>query len=356
MPQRTIGPTLAFDKRRQRFAADGKRAALLDSRCVCRFLITKGRLKLNKRDMMLGLGKSALPAGYVPAAFFLHFDAAHHRGQAAVDRHLEYFRHTGMDFVKIQYENPFPAHPEIQKPRDWARMPVHGVDFHAAPLDVIEGIAKAAKKDAVVVVTLYSALMMAHQATSRDIVTRHLEEDPESTAKGLDAINESLLLFVREAVRRGVDGFYASTQGGEAGRFTDPSVFSRYIKPRDLALMKEIDRIGAFNILHVCDYHGIYGDLTPYLDYPGRVVNCGTRLQSGAITPRQIADLFKRPFMGGMDRHGIIVNGSAEEIRREVRRVISEAPPRFLLGADCTVPSDISWDNIKAAIDTAHGA
>jgi uroporphyrinogen decarboxylase len=311
---------------------------------------------MNKRDRMLGLAEGSRPVGYVPAAFFLHFDAEHHRGQAAVDRHLEYFRHTGMDFVKIQFENPFPPVPEITQPRDWARMKVHGLDFHAGMLDVIEGLVKAAKKEALVLVTLYSALMLAHQAAGRDVVTRHLEEDPEATVKGLDAINESLLLFVREAARRGVDGFYASTQGGEAGRFSDPSIFSRYIKPRDLALMGEIDRICPFNILHVCDYHGAYRDLTPYLDYPGRVVNCGTHLKGQRLTPRQVAALFKRPFMGGMDRHGVIVTGPVEEIRREVRQVLADAPAQFVLGADCTVPSEISWDNIAAAIEAAHGA
>jgi len=52
----------------------------------------------------------------------------------------------------------------------------------------------------------------------------------------------------------GVDGFYASTQGGEAGTFRDPRLFGRYVTPYDLRLMKEIDETCRFNILHVCDY------------------------------------------------------------------------------------------------------
>jgi uroporphyrinogen decarboxylase len=311
---------------------------------------------MDKRQIMLSLAEGKRPAGYVPAAFFLHFGADCHRGQPAVDKHLEYFHATGMDFVKIQYENPFPPMPEIKKPKDWAKMPVRGVDSYADPLEVVSGIVKAVKKEALVIITLYSALMLAHQATSREMVTRHLEEDPESTAKGLTAITESLLLFVRECVKRGIDGFYASTQGGEADRFSDPSIFPRFIKPRDLTLMGEVSRTCPFNILHVCDYHGLYEDLAPYRDYPGHVVNCGTHLKAGRIAPRDIAALFGRPFMGGMDRHGVIVSGSADEIRREVRAVVADAPAQFALGADCTVPSDIPWENIKAAIDAAHSA
>jgi uroporphyrinogen decarboxylase len=147
-----------------------------------------------------------------------------------------------------------------------------------------------------------------------------------------------------------------STQGGEAGRFGEPSVFSTYIKPSDLLVMNEIQRTFPFNILHVCDYHAPYDDLAPYRDYPGHIVNCGTRLRSGSLAPKQIASLFGRPYMGGMDRHGILVTGTREQIRAEARSVCSEAPALFALGADCTVPSDIPWDNLKAAIDAAHGA
>ena len=35
--------------------------------------------------------------------------------------------------------------------------------------------------------------------------------------------------------------------------------------------------------------------------------------------------------------------------------VLRQAPDRFVLGADCTVPGDIDWDNLRTAIDTAHG-
>jgi uroporphyrinogen decarboxylase len=196
--------------------------------------------------------------------------------------------------------------------------------------------------------------MHAGHAVGRDLLTAHLDEDPAATAAGLERIAQSILIFVRACVKAGVDGFYMSTQGGEAGRFKDPGVFARAIRPSDLQVMSEIQRTCAFSILHVCDYHGEYAELSPYTDYPGQLVNCGTRLSGRTIEPAEIARLFNRPFLGGMDRHGLIVNGSADDIRREVKRVIEKAPPLFVLGADCTVPSDLPLGNLKAAIDTAH--
>jgi uroporphyrinogen decarboxylase len=59
--------------------------------------------------------------------------------------------------------------------------------------------------------------------------------------------------------------------------------------------------------------------------------------------------------MGGLDRHGAIASGSEEEIRATVQDVLHDAPERYILGADCTLPGDIDWDNIRTAIATAHG-
>ena len=63
--------------------------------------------------------------------------------------------------------------------------------------------------------------------------------------------------------------------------------------------------------------------------------------------------MFRRPFMGGMERKGALATGSVEEVRQAAQEALKDAPERFILGADCTVPN-ASWDNLKAAIETAH--
>ena len=64
--------------------------------------------------------------------------------------------------------------------------------------------------------------------------------------------------------------------------------------------------------------------------------------------------MFQRPFMGGMDRKGIIATGNDAQIKARVLEILKEAPDKFILGADCTLPDDVNWDNIKTAISTAH--
>ena len=308
----------------------------------------------NKRDAVLALLETGARQDYIPAAFFIHFDKAFHFGPPAVQKHLEYFRYTGMDFVKIQYERTFPPIPDIRRPEDWRNMPSYKLDFYQPELEAVQGLVKAAKKEALVLVTLYSPFMCAGHTTSRPLLTSHLEENPEAVRKGFEAITASLMLFVRECIRLGVDGFYASTQGGEAGRFRDARVFAEHVKPFDLVLMNEMSRSCAFNILHVCDYSAPYADFSPFVDYPGHVVNCNPQVTTGKLAWKDIARMFKRPCMGGLDRHGVIASGTGQEIGTEVTRALDEASRPFVLGADCTLPADVKWDNIRAAISAAH--
>ncbi len=311
---------------------------------------------MNKRDAVLSLLDASKPPSYVPAAFFLHFDPACHFGRAAVDKHLDYFRATGMDFVKIQYEGKFPPLAAIRRPEEWTKMPVYGPGFFAPQLEVVKGIVEAVRREALVIVTLYSPFMCAGHAVGEERVLQHLREDPVPVLNGLEIITESLMVFVRGCVALGVDGFYHSTQGGEKHRLADWAVFDRFVRPFDLAVMREAERSCAFNILHVCDFLGEYDDLARFADYPGQVVSCPLTVGGRSLELAEAARLFGRPVMGGLDRLGVIATGSGAQIRSAVEDVLRRAPDRFILGADCTVPAETPWANLRTAIDAAHAS
>lgn len=307
---------------------------------------------MNKRDTLLSLIHDPTPPEHIPAAFFMHFDQAYHSGQAAIDKHLEFFRATGMDFVKIQYEQPLPS-AVVRQASDWAQAPAYPESFFEPTVRVVEGLVKAAKNEALVVLTLYSPFMWARHIAGEADFAQHLQENPEAVKKGLEIVTENVLNLIRACKRVGVDGFYASTQGGEAFRFPGMDIFQKYIKPTDLAVWEEI-KTCTFNILHICDYEGSYDDLTPFLDYPGHVVNASLKVGQRTLTPKEVSQMFKRPFMGGLERKKVIATGSAEEIRQAAQDVLDQAPERFILAADCTVPSETPLENLKTAVETAH--
>ena len=309
---------------------------------------------MSKRDNILDLVLNGENLGYVPAAFFLHFPEDFREGQAAADKHMEYYKYTGMDFLKIQFERPFPKLDSIKNPDDWADMPFYDRDYYEGQIEAVAELVEAADGQVLTVVTLYSAFMCSVNTTGADLVTRHLMEDPEAYCKGLEIITESLLVFVNACIDAGVDGFYASTQGREDFRFKDKGLFDDCIKPYDLLMWEKIDANCDFNILHVCDYNGKYSDLSPFAEYPGDLVNAPLDLTTGPISAEEVNSIFDRPFMGGLDRYGTIASGPDEAIREMVYDTLDANPQISILGADCTLPPDINWDNIKTAIDAAH--
>jgi uroporphyrinogen decarboxylase len=243
----------------------------------------------------------------------------------------------------------------MHRPGDWARAPRWTLDDFAPMLAVVDGLVKALHHEALVIVTLYSPFMWASHLADSESLRAQLAEQPEAVVRGLEILTENVITFAHGCQRLGVDGFYVSTQGGEAFRFGGTEIFETYIRPTDLAVW---DAIGGslFNILHVCDYHGPYADLTPFRRYPGRVVSTSLALESRTLTAREVEAQFGRPVMGGLERKGVLATGPAEAIRAAVTEALADRPEGFILAADCTVPSDTPWDHLKLAVDLAHAA
>jgi hypothetical protein len=50
--------------------------------------------------------------------------------------------------------------------------------------------------------------------------------------------------------------------------------------------------------------------VSPFLDYPGHVVNCSLEVGGKRMTPREASALFGRLFMGGLERKGVLAAGA----------------------------------------------
>ena len=229
-------------------------------------------------------------------------------------------------------------------------VPLYSSNFFDEPVRVVEGLVKAIQREAMVIMTVYSPFMQAAHLADAGVLEGHFKQNPEAVAKGLATMTENVLNLLRGCKRAGADGFYVSTQGGETLRFPGTDIFQHYIKPSDLTVWNEIQDC-AFNILHVCDYWGSSSDLTLHLDYPVHVVNASLHVGDAVLSPTDVSKMFGRPFMGGMERKGILATGSAAEIQRATNDILAQASERFILGADCTVPSETPWENLKTAIE-----
>jgi uroporphyrinogen decarboxylase len=287
----------------------------------------------------------------VPASFWFHFPSDRAQGQAAVDAHLDFYQRSGVDFLKVMNEHPYQPGVEIQTSADWRRLrpaPL-SAPFFQNQLDELRRVLDLVGDECLVITTMRNPLQANGRDTAGKLATAHLKSDPESVSQGFSAIAESLARYACACLEAGAAGIYYSAKGGEVtGRFTEDE-FLTYVKPHDLTILSAIADKGEFNLLHIC---GERIRLPLYADYPSHAVNWA--VTKNAIGIAEGRALFGRPVVGGMDNRGVVVTGSPDEIHAEVRRVIASAPDRgFLLGADCTYPSDIDVGRLRIAVDAA---
>jgi len=309
--------------------------------------------KKSKRDLMEDVLQSGSSSSYIPAGFFMHFNK---KGDEAVKAHLDYFRATQMDFVKIQFDGmSLPLNEQIKTAKDWYKQPIMPASFFEPILNVIKNMVKETKSEAMVIQTLYSPYQMAKQAVPWELLVKHVKEDPEAVCRGMENVTLSILNFVQAAAKLGVDGFYTCAQGGETNRVADYQLFNRTIKNFDMLLYKEVAQLVPYNILHICDYDGEYeGFESRFQDYPGQIVNVPLKADGKDLSLSKAAQIFQRPVMGGLDRHGAISKGTVDQVKKATLEVLKDAPAQLILSANCTVASNTPIENLRAAIQTAH--
>ena len=309
----------------------------------------------SKRERILQVLDQSRPNEYVPAAFFLHFD--NKLGHKAVEDHRNFYRATGMDFVKVFYEIVVPRI-EIKSGSDWEKVPVYGEDFFAPQVAVIEDLANEFKGEAFILPTVYSPLALAQQTLGPGIDLKKLaEQNPAAFGKAVKNLALSIENYLRSARKHGADGFYVSSQGGD-GNSLPLKLWNEHVRQWDKYVSEVADEIGEVNILHICDYGASFKNaeaLYAFADYPASIINVPLNFSDGTtLNLKEAQQRFRRPIFGGLERLGIIATGTVEEAKAQVDKVLENAPANFILGADCTVPGETDWDKLRAIIDYAH--
>ena len=291
------------------------------------------------------------PVDRVPAGFWFHFPSEMAQGPESVRAHLDYYQASNVDFLKVMNEHPYEPNVPVRSAADWRALRPAPIEapFYQRQLDEVRAIVEALDGECLSIVTVFGPYSSGNHASGR-MVTDHLREDPESVSQGLAAIAESLTEFALACLDAGASGIYYSAQGGEDDRFTEDQ-FCQYIRPHDLAVLGAIRDRGEFNVLHVCG-NGIRLDL--YEEYPSHAANWAATKDN--LSLREGRELFGRTILGGLDDRGVIVDGSTDQIRSAVHAVIDDFGSRgLIIGADCTVPTDIDVGNIRAAVEATYG-
>ncbi len=315
---------------------------------------------MNKKELVRSvLSGQAVPRP--PASFWYHFPRHQHSGAAAIAAHLDFYRETNVDFLKVMNEHLYRDESPPATASDWrhVRPAPLSAPFYQALLNELKHISDAVGDETMILVTIHGVFASAFHATQSpeetfshaNPVTAHLRENPQAVMSGLDAISDSLAELSLACLAAGADGIYYAALGGEDYRFTEEE-FLQYIKPFDLKILNAIQPHGEFNILHVCKDRV---RMPLYADYPSHVVNWSVHEQNPDLLTGRT--LFKRPILGGMDYRGVIVDGPVEAIQTQVHEIMDKWDGNdLMLGADCTLPGATPTAHIRAAVEATYPA
>jgi len=299
----------------------------------------------------------------VPAGFWLHYPAEWD-AKATAEAHLGLYRATGMDIIKVMDDSSgsyLTDGVKIAGAADWNKISLPGVNcaHYRRMSEIIKRLANAVSGEAMLFPTVWSPFKIASFTYASNGLSdadfmKDCVADPDSVINGVEAITTVLEDFVGGYINSGGDGIYFSAQFSEPGRFTDEQ-WERLIKPYDLRVINAAKKAGKRAIIHICGEPEYEFRTTPerYADYPGDLFNWAVHrnnleLQGGRA-------VFRRPVLGGLHNRGVLVDGDEAAIRAEVRKVISHTGMGgFMLGADCTVPADVSYERLRYAVDEAH--
>lgn len=171
---------------------------------------------------------AGLEVDRIPAGFWTHFPPAAATGRAMADAHLDFYRRSGVDFVKVMNDNPYRlvGLDRVDRASDWRRLrpEPRGSQGRLAYLDGLKAILDAVGHEALVIATVFNPFATANDNRSGSLDFSDLTFDGISALS--TASRPAIEREVREAVAvAGARGFMLGAGCAVTGE-VDPEVFA----------------------------------------------------------------------------------------------------------------------------------
>lgn len=298
---------------------------------------------------------------HVPSCFSLHFDEHEAYGEKGVRSHIDFFKKTDTDILKIMNENLVPNMGEIKVPSDWGKFNSislnddfiqNQLDFTKRILDKTENVEEiftVGTMHGIVTSAIHPIEKKYGYEKSRKILCKHLREGKDYLLDVFKKIEEGMNLLSEAYLSLGLDGVYYASLGGEKYYFDDKE-FKNYVAPFEKNILKNIKNNNGYTILHICKDDLNIKRYSSFVEYSD-IINWG--VYEGGVSLEKGKKIFGDvAIMGGLkNRSGVLVEGSEKDIKKEVKNIINSFGEKgFILGADCTLPTDISYEKIASAV------
>jgi len=322
----------------------------------------------SKRELVLKAFRGE-PVDRVPVGFWHHFTNEDEwlvgfGNQAIIEKnlagHQAFLAEVEPDFIKLMSDGYF-AYPnerlkKVQSIKDLADIEPLGADhpWISEQVELVQKIRDGFTEDLVAIYNIFAPVtyfkwLIGKVAGGDDIIADFLVEDAVLTKRVLDVIAKDIAALTERIIKEaGADGIYLSVQSIQDARVSAED-YKTFIAPSELAVLEAANAAGGVNILHICGYEGARNDVHLFTDYPAQVINWAVGPEG--ISLAEGRKLFGgRTVLGGFEngKDGLLYTGSQAAIQDETNRLIAEAGKEALIiGADCTIPSDIEAERIQ---------
>ena len=306
------------------------------------------------------------PVDHVPVGFWYHFSGEQAYGEPCVQAHVDYVRDCDLDMLKIMCDGyfPYPVPEDIRTASDWKKLVPLTADhpFIAEQVERAKRLVSILGKEMPVFYNVFAPFSSIRFGAGEERVMNDIREDRLAVMHALDVIAQSNALLAEKLITEaGCDGVYYCVQGGEVGRFT-PEEYRSTIRPSDLYVLEHANRFSDYNILHCCGWAGAKNQMELWRDYPVKCVNWAVYVEKMPLEEgrfffgdRACLGGFQSLYREGKTHAGLLHNRDEHDIKEFTRETIKSFGKRgLLLGADCTVNSNIEHDRIRWVVEAAR--
>lgn len=320
---------------------------------------------MNKRDWVTKafLGEQV---DHVPAGFWFHFldnevisSGMEHPDliQQNLAGHKKFNETFHPDFVKLMsdglFYRPQYTYPALTSSHDLAEIRPLGKnhEFINACVDHAKKVREIFGDDILIFYNIPSPfhhiLKQLTGTSGMKAFPTCMEEDPAAFMIANDALLDDMLNLTERVMTEGtMDGIYFGLHNDNVFPVEQ---YETLIKPGEIKILETANAIHPINIAHICGYRGRVNNFDVYRDYPASVFNWSLHTTDLTIAEGKKFFTHCKSVIGGFDQTpgSLIHAGSKQEIQRFVHKLLAENGTRgFILGADCTIPSDTPVEHL----------
>ena len=182
--------------------------------------------------------------------------------------------------------------------------------------------------------------------------------NPEFFAALIKKILDFQVPFIEKMMKAGngkIDFFRIGDDfGTQQGLLMDNDTWKQYIQPAFMQMADTAKKYGAHYYQHTC---GAVRDLIPDLIDTGVEVLDPIQVKANRMVPAELKAEFgnRLCFSGGVDEQDLLPNGTPEQVKEEVHKLLDDMAPGggFFIGPTHNFQDDISTENIVALYEAA---